>query len=815
MRLLPILFLLGYSVIGAGQDVIPKPAELTVQNGKFYLQSQTGVVAGTELKNEASFITAELKKYTNVTHRIVSPALARRLSFRGGIFLSLDPSLPKGQHHLRVDPQNVVISGYDAEAVFHGIQSFFQLVPAEKIGGLLPIPALSLTDTSPGTVRRVKLDLARHLYPTADLKKFIDLLAFHKLNCLSLHLSDDQGWRIESKKFPKLTAIGSLRKSTPPYGDRHGSNGEEYGGHYTQENIRDLVAHAKSRHVQLVPVISLPARVSPLLAAYPEWGNDDLEDYTPTVRSDWNVSPHLLAPKPDTFKALDTLLEEISTLFDSAVIGIHDDAPSLAEWKNSPSAQAFIQKNKLKNPAGLHQYFLTYLAQSAEKLNRKIILESKAPAALRLDHYQRTAALELEEESTREAVGGLLTVRDTYQAHASAAVLWTPFMHEWSKVEYMAFPRLAAFAETSWTPQKNRSFDDFLKRLTNLLAHYKKRGVNAATPFEAPKRAALHGTVITTNLGHYLKHWPEALFDGQKETFFWSNRALEKGDHITLIFPEAIEGDIKVATDGLAGVETGGAALADGVLEVSPDGKNWDPLAKFFDGLATLTAPVGTRGLRIRATAKQREPLIIHEIVLSKPLTPMVLKEKRDIIIGSTTEGKEVTREITFEANFSGHPELRQKVAACREHYFSLWPRIGTLLGTVQRADSPASFTLKIDPDQFAKASQEEVEAKFIADLVAHLQTYQPGSPDWFTTGLQALIRNREIPSARPKRAPKKTNAVTGGNASAAFLTWVGQTYGEFALTSVSTTCLSKYDPRHWEITTGLTLDKLVAEYQK
>lgn len=798
-----------------GQDLIPKPAQTEFQDGTFFIQSQTGVIAGAELKNESDFVRAELKKYTGVTHKAISPALARRLRFRGGITLSLDPELPENQHKLVVNPKNVLITGHDAEAVFHGIQSFFQIVPAEKVDGLLSVPSLTLTDSPTTPVREVKLDLASHLFPTADLKKFIDLLAFHKLNRLSLTFSNDQGWRIESKKFPKLTEVGSLRPSTPPYGDRHGSNGEEYGGYYTQENLRSLVAHAKSRHVELIPVISFPGQASALLAAYPEWGNDDLKDYAPAVRSNWTKSTHLLAPKEETFAAIKDLLEELFTLLDIPVIGIQDDLSSLEEWEQSPRAQAYIQKKKLNGASGLQADFLSFLTKTAKNLGREIRFESKAPKALRLDHYQRTAALELADDPALEAVGGLFTLREVYHTNSPAAVLHTPFMHEWKKVEYMAFPRLAAFAETRWTAKPNRSYASFLKRLEKLTGHYTRRKVNAARPFEAPRREALHGTIVTTNLGHYLNHWPEGLFDGKKETFFWSNRALEKGDYITLKFPVPISGDVEVATDGPAAEESGGAALANGVLEVSPDGNTWDTVAEFFDGLATVTIPKGTRGLRIRVTGKQVEPLIIHEIFLSQPLTPTAFTETRSVVIGTNPQGEEVVREITFAADFSTHPEFRKKVALLRSRYFSLWPRITTFLGNAALADTPLEYHLPVDAQKMAGESLAETEARFIADLVRHLQTYKAGAPAWFTTGIQAMIRNKEVSSAAPGKTPRKADAVTGGSASGAFLAWVGQKYGEFALTEISKSCLLGYEPRRWELVTGMPLEKLVDQYQR
>ena len=317
----------------------------------------------------------------------------------------------------------------------------------------------------------------------------------------------------------------------------------------------------------------------------------------------------------------------------------------------------------------------------------------------------------------------------------------------------------------------------------------------------------------------------ELAFDGKKDSIFWSDRAVKKGDHLTLAFPHPISGSIEVATGGDASDD--GAALADGVLEVSPDGETWDALAEFFDGLATVDAPAGTRALRIRATGDQEEALIIHEIILSEPLLPAKLSETRSIKLND-----QETAVLTFRCDFSNHPEFRKKVAALRTRYFSLWPRTCNFLGVYGQIGTPDTFSvafgketslrdgvLTFSADDFAKNSLEEIEGQFTVSLCTHLQNYAADTPDWFTSGLITVIRSKEFPDsawtkALPK-SPKKSDAVTGGAASAAFLNWVTKKYEAFVISQVSLSCRKKYDPRYWHITTGKTLEELVKEFQE
>jgi len=822
MKFLVWLLALVTVAAAAPLSVIPLPAESIPQEGELWINAQTAARSTPDLRAEADYLLAGIGSVTGNLHRFIP--LTYRGEIPGSVLLKKDPNLEKGHHEVLVEPSGVTISGHDAQAVFHGIQTFLLLMPSERTNGFLPMPCCLIKDQTPTGIREVQLDVASNIIPGDDLEKFIDLLALHKFNRLSLILNNDQGWRIESKKYPKLASIGSVRTSTPPYGDRFGSDGEEYGGYYPRKIIRELVNYASDRHIELVPIISLPAQASAILAAYPDFGNSDLGTDPPKVRTDWTTSAHILAPKAETFAFIDDILAEIASLFTAPIIGLNDQQPPLDEWKKSPAAQAFLKKNKLKDESALWDYFLTRASTTIENLERTPRLTS-TQTTLRFDQYQRPEAEELKLTEAREATGGLLTLRDIYQAQPAIALFPTPYIHDLEKLIYMAFPRLAALSEVQWTPENKRSYQSFKKRLPALLSHYKKRKLITGEPYHPPIRAALHGTTISTTLGHHLNHWPELLFDGKKETFFWSDRALEKGDHLTVNFPHPISGEIEVATGSDASED--GAALTDGVLEVSPDGKTWDALAEFFDGLATINAPAGTRALRIRATADQEESLIIHEIILSEPLLPTKLSETRTIKL---SESAAVT--ITFRCDFSDHPEFREKIRLLRTRYFSLFPRAANFFGVYGQIGTPDTLaiafgketslhkgTLTFATDTFAKNTPEQIEGEFISHLCHHIQNYAADHPRWFASGLTTIIRREELPDSawaqNLPEEPSRSDALTGGAPSAAFLDWIVEKHTAFPVSKVSLSCRTKYEPRYWNITTGKPLEELVEEFQK
>ncbi|MGB0775742.1 MAG: beta-N-acetylhexosaminidase, partial [Akkermansiaceae bacterium] len=488
-------------------------------------------------------------------------------------------------------------------------------------------------------------------------------LAFHKMNTFHWHLTEDQGWRIEIKKYPKLTSVGGYRASTPPYGNRGGSDGKRYGGFYTQAQIKEVVAYAKERHITIVPEIDMPGHMAAAITAYPWLGNDDIPNYKPKVYGLWGVHPYVLAPKEETFKWIDDVLTELCELFPSQYIHIGGDEAPKGQWKQSKFAQKVMKREGCKNEHDLQSYFIGRVEKMLEKKGRKLIgwdeireggLSPNATMMLwrgwehaiasineghdvvmapgshtYFDHYQYNPAAILSQGPEYEAIGGHRTIQSVYSFNpipkefqgtpkakhvlGCQAQLWTEYMKTWKKVEYRAFPRIAALAEVAWTPQEIRNIDDFMKRLKPTLKRYKKEGVNYFDPFNPPQIKGKNGLKAATNLPAHGGNMDIFAIDGKPNTKFWSARGLKQGDHFTVTFPKAATKPLKIKA--LTGDEDGGKdILENGIIEAKAGEGDWKKIGSFIRGTARGTAPKGTTQIRLHVTKEQHSWLIIREI---------------------------------------------------------------------------------------------------------------------------------------------------------------------------------------------------------
>jgi hexosaminidase len=362
-------------------------------------------------------------------------------------------------------------------------------------------------------------------------------MAFHKLNIFHWHLTDDQGWRIEIKKYPKLTEVGAWRDSSPPYGNRNSDDGQRYGGFYTQDQIKDVVAYAAARHITIVPEIEMPGHASAAITSYPELGNSDIPGYAPKVVTRWGVQPYIFAPKEETFRFLEDVLTEVCELFPGKFIHIGGDEAPKTQWKQSQFAQDLIKREGLKNEEELQSWFVRRIGAFLESKNRNLIgwdeiQEGGLPKTATMmvwrdakwgkhamalgnnvvmattshtyfDYYQNPAATELAKGKEYECIGGNLSLEKVYsynptfiaenpaqekQILGTQAQLWAEYAKDMKKVEYMAFPRIAALAELAWTPLALKNYDDFRKRLDGVMTHYDAGHLNFSKPLPLPKR---------------------------------------------------------------------------------------------------------------------------------------------------------------------------------------------------------------------------------------------------------------------------------------------------------------------------------------
>ena len=441
----------------------------------------------------------------------------------GGVALRLAADAPAGaeSYRLEVSPEHIEVVARDRRGLFYGVQTLRQLVAASPNG----IPAVLIEDAPRFGYRGLHLDVGRHFFPVEFIKKYIDLLAAFKLNTFHWHLTEDQGWRLEIKKYPKLTEVGAWRKETIVGHARRGPKGYDgipHGGFYTQEQAREVVAYARDRGVTVLPEIEMPGHSLAALAAYPEYANvpGPFE-----VRTTWGISEEVFSPSEATFRFLEDVLREVMDIFPSEYIHIGGDEAPKKRWKESPLAQQIIRTEHLADEDELQSWFIRRIERFLNANGRRLIgwdeiLEGGlAPNAtvmswrgtkggiaaakqghdvvmapqedLYFDHYQA------DPEHEPLAIGGLTPIEDTYRYEPVAAELtareaehvlgpqgcvWTEYMPTAEHVEYMAYPRVLALAEVAWSPREARDWDSFSARLPAALRYLDRLGVRYRRP---------------------------------------------------------------------------------------------------------------------------------------------------------------------------------------------------------------------------------------------------------------------------------------------------------------------------------------------
>ena len=511
-------------------QIIPQPEYLSAEQGRFLINSTTKIVAEENLQNEASYLLGLLNGVQGLDVDIVTEA-----GEKGNIRLQLDPSIENDEGYaLSVSFERILISGKTAQGIFYGIQSLRQLMPINIESNKnefqeLTIPAVEIKDSPRFAYRGMHLDVGRHFFSVSDVKKYIDLIAMHKMNTFHWHLTEDQGWRIEIKKYPRLTEIGAYRKGTAIglAGTRNAPytyDAIPYGGFYTQEEIKEVVAYAGKQHITVIPEIELPGHSSAALAAYPEFGNTK-GPYEVAKR--WGIFKEIYAPTEETFTFLEDILSEVMDLFPSKYIHIGGDEALKDEWEESAYAQEVIQREGLKDEHELQSYFIARIEKFLNANGRDIIgwdeiLEGGlAPNATVMswrgidggiaaakqghsvimtpgthcyfDYYQEAEDKRIEEPitgsvrfTTVEKVynyepipEGLTNEEATYILGAQGNV-WTEYMPTYDIVEYKVLPRMTALSEVVWSSKESRNWEGFHSRLQNMVRRYDALGYNYA-----------------------------------------------------------------------------------------------------------------------------------------------------------------------------------------------------------------------------------------------------------------------------------------------------------------------------------------------
>jgi len=509
-------------------DVIPIPKSVTAKQGTFS-------VAGAPVSYDASIDAKAKSHIQNFAQRLTTttgkPSMVQETPAKKGFVFSISNTLADEEYSIAISKKAVKVAAGSYKGILYAIQTLGQLLPVEFWGkdaapqAKWTLPCYTIKDKPRFAYRGMHLDVCRHFFDVNEVKKYLDVMALHKMNRFHWHLTDDQGWRIEIKSYPKLTEIGAfrdetmVRKNFSPYvGD-----GKRYGGFYTQEQIKEVVAYAESLGITVIPEVDLPGHMVAALASYPELGCSGGPYKVWTM---WGVDEHVLCPgKEATFKFLESVLTEIMELFPSEYIHIGGDECPKTEWAKCPDCQKRIKELGLKadDKHTAETYLQNYVTERVQKFlndhGRKIIgwdeilegnlakgatvmswrgVEGGIEAAekgfdaimtpnsyMYFDYYQS-------EDHDKEpfGIGGRLPIDTVYAYEPLKGIsadktghilgvqanLWTEYIGSNEHLEYMALPRMDALSEVQWCDPGQKDFERFVKSLKNMCAIYDKLG---------------------------------------------------------------------------------------------------------------------------------------------------------------------------------------------------------------------------------------------------------------------------------------------------------------------------------------------------
>jgi hexosaminidase len=513
--------------MAAHGGVIPLPAEVTPGGGYFSVDPTTRmwVAPGDRDAAAAARYLVDLWRRTNGLSVPVTLGRSAAAASDGANTIAFRHHSGFGAEGYGIDisPRRITVSASSGAGLFYGAVTLWQLLPPGDNPGR--IPAQTIRDVPAYRWRGLLLDSARHFQSPAFVRSMIDWMAWHKLNVLQWHLTDDQGWRLEIRKYPRLTSVGAWRVEP---------DGTRYGGYYTQDEVRGIVRFAAARHVQIVPEIDVPGHASAALAAYHSLGAALQQSGAPApvVSASWGVHTHLLNLDGATFRFLERVLAEVIEIFPGPAVHIGGDEVVKDEWLASPEVQARARQLGLTDPGALQAYFTqrlgSYLAAHRRRsigwdeilrpgLRRDAIVMSwhgvtgahsaavagydtiLAPdPALYFDHRQSTLPTEppgrldvisLEDVYRFEPHDASLDERQRSHVLGVQANLWTEHIKTEERLQWMALPRAAALAEVGWSAASRRSWPDFLDRLVPMLARYRAFGLNYADSVFAPSTA--------------------------------------------------------------------------------------------------------------------------------------------------------------------------------------------------------------------------------------------------------------------------------------------------------------------------------------
>ncbi len=522
-------------------SVIPKPVSVKLLKGTTKLNSKSTIYyTDAQLKMTGELLQVVFKGFGFEAPNLV---FATQLPQKNGIVLTLDKNIKDDEGYKLASSKNVVITGKTPKGVFYGVQTLYQLMSANKISQDFSIPSVDIDDYPRFPWRGMHLDVSRHFFDKEFVKKYIDLLALHKMNTFHWHLVDDQGWRIEVKKYPRLTEVGAWRVDHEdlPWNNRPAQKpGEKatYGGFYTQDDIKEVVAYAAERFITIVPEIEMPAHATCAVAAYPHLSCKQ-QPLTVPSGGFWPITDIYCAGNDSVFTFLQDVLTEVMALFPGKYIHVGGDEATKTNWETCPKCQARMKAENLKSAGELQNYFISRidkfltskgrtlvgwdeileggLAENATVMSWRGVSGGIHAARMRHDVVMTPAShcyFDYYQSKDKEieplAFGGLIDYKMVYSYEPVPAELtaeeghhilgaqgnmWSEFITTNSHAEYMALPRLTALSEVVWTPANLKNEASFLRRLNGLYNIYSSLGYN----YHVPAPGGLIDTMIFIN----------------------------------------------------------------------------------------------------------------------------------------------------------------------------------------------------------------------------------------------------------------------------------------------------------------------------
>ncbi len=642
-----LLVIIGIQTVVLGSsnlDLMPWPNSIAAQDGTFKLNKSVPVKVLGDNQDNGRYLSElcglDLKEVSRIKGK--------------GIYLITDETISSDEgYRLEISRDNITIKGKTDQGVFYGIQTLKQLVPADVLNNgqikTCQLPCVVIEDEPRFKMRGLMIDSSRHFQSVEFIKKYIDIIAGLKLNVLHWHLTDNNGWRIQIDKYPRLTSIGGFL-----------SDGRQMqrNGFYSKADIREVVRYAKGRHVTIIPEIDVPGHAAAMVEAYPEFLCPSNRDKKPVSQRTYNADYHeiLCVGNEKLYSVLSDIFDEVIEVFGCEYVHIGGDEVGEGIWSKCPLCKKVMEEKKFSKEPQLQRYFMekvnTMLAEKGAtsmawiehletgipkgqlglvwrtNLNNALEAPKRGVDIINADgryayfdypDYPGTGksgwmpVLDLKKVYSYDVVHKQLSAEQGRHVRGGICTLWTEevLMEDMDK---QLFPRLLAFSEQMWTDEKQKDWDDFYARVQTMEPRFNAMGVRYSHKPDPMKVELVYPATFETTMQTYRSCWPQYALDGRDTTWFISSDNVKEGDTFTVIFEKAVKLEwIEAITDSFFCHDEKNGTLKSGILEISEDGRVFRQVGRFIDGTAYASLNTTVKTIRIKALDAQDSKLVIAD----------------------------------------------------------------------------------------------------------------------------------------------------------------------------------------------------------